>query len=122
MPDDHRPPVGQSPTPYQATRLCQALRLQARLREGTWVQNPDHRRRRTSTVDICLTRIAPGRPVGTSVLGRPAASGASSPGQFLGLLGLLDKFFLNGLDNFLVEKCRLAPGRGESGYVKEARK
>ena len=122
MPDDHRPRSVSSLSQTRPPGCVRRFAFQARLREGTWVQNPDHRRRRTSTVDICLTRIAPGRPVGTSVLGRPAASGASSPGQFLGLLGLLDNFFLNGLDNFLVEKCRLPPGRGEARSIKEERK
>ena len=57
-----------------------------------------------------------------SVLGRPAASDPSSPGQYLRLLGLLDNLFLNGLVNFFVDKCLLAPGRGVSRHPKKERK
>ena len=76
----------------------------------------------------CLTRITPGRPVVMSVLGRPAASGSSSPRQGVGNgpvrvpLGRQDNFFLNGLDNFFVDKCLLAPGRGVSRHPKKERK
>ena len=63
-----------------------------------------------------------------SVLGRPAASGSSSPRQGVGNgpvrvpLGRQDNFFLNGLVNFFVDKCLLAPGRGVSRHPKKERK
>ena len=63
-----------------------------------------------------------------SVLGRPAASGSSSPRQGVGNgpvrvpLGRQDNFFLNGLDNFFVDKCLLAPGRGVSRHPKKKKK
>ena len=79
-------------------------------------------------VPHCLTRITPGRPVVMSVLGRPAASGSSSPRQGVGNgpvrvpLGRQDNFFLNGLVNFFVDKCLLAPGRGVSRHPTKRKK